>query len=121
MNNRLVGASGFVLVLLGLIAMVCVFVFQDGIQTLNWIDAEAAARGSMILCFVGAVLGWVSFKTSTGKVAGILGSLIVAFYVMLLMQGTEPSPGPLPERLAVPHRPVTTEQGAESDAVNRAP
>ncbi len=91
MNSKLISVSAFVLVLLGLIATLCVFAFQDGIREIKWIDAEAAALGSMIICLVGAVLGWVSCKTSTGKVAGILGTLIVAFYLIVWMNGSQPS------------------------------
>lgn len=98
MNNKFVGASGLVLVLLGLITIVCVFALQDGIQNLDWIDAEAAALGSMVICVVGCILGWVSFRTSTGKVAAVLGTLLLAFYVVQLLRRSEPAPSaPLPE------------------------
>ena len=92
MNNKFVGASGLVLVLLGLIAIVCVFALQG----VDWIDAEAAALGAMVLCVVGCVLGWVSFRTSTGKVAAVLGTLLLAFYVVQVLPVSPPPPDHLP-------------------------
>ncbi len=86
MNNTFVAVAGFALVLLGLIATVCVFAFQDGIQELEWIDAEAAALGSMVICLAGTILGWICFRNSTGVIAGVLGSLLLAFYVFQLFR-----------------------------------
>ena len=102
MNNKVVAVSGLVLVLLGLIAIACVSALQDGIQKLDWIDAEAAALGSMVICAVGCLLGWVSFRTSTGKVAAVLGTLLLALFVFQLFRRSEPPPFDLPPAVTSP-------------------
>ena len=91
MKSNAVGIAGVVLVLLGLAATVCVFAFQDQIRKLDWIDREAAALGSMAICLVGCVLGWVTFRNPAGRVAAILGTLLVAFYVFQLLRTDRPA------------------------------
>ena len=57
MRNTAVGISGLVLVLLGLVATVCLFAFEQGLRKLDWIDLEAATLGSAVICLTGCVLG----------------------------------------------------------------
>ena len=90
MDNKIVSIAGFILVLIGLVATVCVFAFEDGIRRLGWIDLEVAALGSMVLCVVGAIFGWLSVRTLLGKIAGILGTMLVIFYFVILMMDSEP-------------------------------
>jgi|GEM_PF-6103506 len=92
MKNKLFGVLGLVMVLFALLATVTMFAFIDGIQKADWIDAEAAVLGAAIICLVGAVLGWVSFRTSAGKLAGILGTMLIALYVFQLFRRSQPCP-----------------------------
>ncbi|HUT59306.1 MAG TPA: hypothetical protein VNA25_15765 [Phycisphaerae bacterium] len=99
MKNHALAVSGLVLVLLGLLATISLFVFEPGIRKLDWIDLEAAAVGSAVICLVGCALGWASFKTGTGKAAAILGSLLVLFFAYQFLRSdarSQPSPASLP-------------------------
>jgi len=91
MKNQAIAISGLVLVVLGIVATVCLFAFEDGIRRLDWVNIEAAALGTGVICLVGGILGWLSVKTSTGKVAAILGSLLVLFFALQLMNTQSPS------------------------------
>ena len=98
MKSNVIGITGMVLVLLGLIATACIYAFLPGIDKLDWLDAEAAAGGSMVICLLGCVLGWIAFKTSAGRVAAIVGTLLIAFYVFQLLRSSEGAPEPEPLR-----------------------
>jgi len=91
MNNSAASISALVLVLLGLVATVCVFAFASGIREVDWLDREAAATGVMAICLVGSVLGWIAVKTSAGRVAAVLGTLLMVFYAFQLMRSDSPS------------------------------
>ena len=91
MKNQAIGVSALVLVLLGLVATVCLFAFEEGIRRLEWIDLEMAALGTAIICVVGCALGWVSVKIGAGRAAAILGSLLVLFFAYQLMRTDTPS------------------------------
>jgi Na+/proline symporter len=93
MNNKLVAVSGFVLVLISLITTVGILAFEESLHELKWMDVEGAALGSVLLCLVGTLLGWISFKNSTGKVAGIIGSLILGFYIILIIMNARKEKG----------------------------
>jgi len=108
MDNKYVSVAGFILVLIGLLSTVCIFAFEDGIRELGWIDLELAALGSMILCTLGAIFGWLSVQTTLGKIAGGLGTALVIFYMVILMSSSEPS-GNRPRKDPVPHLPRETE------------
>ena len=94
MKSKSVAITALVLAVIGLLATVAVFAFQTAINKLG--SGEAAAFGSLAVCLVGCVLGWINFKSPEGKVAAILGTLLVVFYVSLLFVP--------PDRLEKPRR-----------------
>lgn len=91
MRNQALAVVALVVVLLGLLATISLFAFEDGIRKIDWINMEAAALGSGLICLVGCVLGWASFKAGAGKAAAILGSLLVIFFVYQFMRTEAPS------------------------------
>lgn len=77
---KTVSIFAMVLILLGLIATIGLFAFQEGLQRAGC-DMEAAALGVLAACLVACVMGFVSFREPAGKIAAILGALLVAFFV----------------------------------------
>lgn len=91
MNNRAIGIAGLVMTLLGLVATICIFAFEARLRKTGWIDLDIAALGSACICVVGCILGMVSHKTSEGKVATVLGCLLILFFVYLFCaEGASP-------------------------------
>ncbi|MCE5278187.1 MAG: hypothetical protein ABFD92_04430 [Planctomycetaceae bacterium] len=77
---KTVSIFAMVLILLGLITTIGLFAFRDGLQHAGC-DMEAAALGVLAVCLVACVMGFVSFREPSGKIAAILGALLVAFFV----------------------------------------
>ncbi len=100
MKNRVLGTTGLVLVLLGLIATICVFAFERTIR--DWGDPEVLALGTAIICLAGCVLGWASFKTAEGKAAAVIGSVLVLFFAWQYVRSERPSEAALPIRAPDP-------------------
>ncbi len=91
------------LVTLGGVATFVLFVLHRGIERLDILDSEFAAMATMVVVLVGTVLGFISWKSGGGKLAGILGLLILGFYVYVLLASDSPSsPAPGPDRLYLP-------------------
>jgi hypothetical protein len=98
MKSRVLAIVGLVLVILGLLATVAVFAFVQTIR--EWGDPDNFALGAAVVCLVGCALGWASFKTTEGKAAAIIGSLLVLFFAWQLLRtdSPEPTPSRLPDR-----------------------
>ena len=118
MNNRVVSVSSLILVLVGLVATVCLFAFQYSLRKAGC-NMEAAAGGTMILCLVGCILGWICFKSAEGKVSAILGTIMVLFFLAVLLYTSGESRQPMPKSPASP----STTGAAESieSAVGNCP
>ena len=86
MSNRFLAATSLVVVLIGLGAMSAVFVFESALRHSHWINQDAAAWAAFIICIVGCILGLLSWKHKEGKVASILGSLLVMFFMFQLLR-----------------------------------
>jgi len=82
MNKKAVGNAGLILVVLGLLAMICVVGFKGAIRQAEWIDVELASIGCFLVCLTGMALGWFSFKTRTGKVSAIFGTILVFVFLL---------------------------------------
>ena len=78
MKNLFIARTGLILVLLGLIALVCLFAIGQGIP--QWVNGGAAALGACIIVLTGCVFGWVSFKIAEGKIAAILGTCFLLLF-----------------------------------------
>jgi len=85
-KSNLCGILSLVFVLFALLATVLAFAFQDA----DWMNEEALLTCSLLVCLVGTILGWTSYKTQPGKVGAILGSVMMALYLFVLTDGAAP-------------------------------
>ena len=116
-RNQAIGIISLVVVLLGLAATVCLFAFEKGIKERGWINIEAAAWGSCLFCLAGCAMGWVSFRTLAGRLAAVLGTLVLLFYAYQLLRGESPSqPGPDLPRLRIVNEPNPPTKPAKAAA-----
>lgn len=83
MRNNALGLISLLLVLITVLATA--FVFSMGERLREWVNTELAFRGLMATGFLGCVLGGCSFKTATGRAAGIIGVVLLGSFIYLLM------------------------------------
>ena len=98
MDSKVIGVTGFVLVIFSFLAVVGLFVCQDGIRQCGCIDPESAAWGAFAICALGCVLGWMSVRSKVGLVAGILGVVLLGLFVLQLSMGSSPAPPEQPPK-----------------------
>lgn len=82
MNSRAVGWSGLVVVLAGVVAAALFPLMQYGVWRPTWINLDAAAVCVAVICLVGCVLGWCSFRTKPGLVAATVGTLLITLLIV---------------------------------------
>ena len=89
-SRKAVGLTALILVLVGLLLTIFTFAFHTALT--QWgVDAEVLALGSLAVCAIGGLLGWLSFRTSPGKIAAILGSGLLLFYLAVLFHTGRPT------------------------------
>lgn len=81
MQNRVIGVTGLMLTVIGLLAFVGIWATRA-----DWIDRDGARFGAMGVCLVGFVLGWASFKTAEGKAAAVIGTLLLIICMYALVR-----------------------------------
>lgn len=98
MNNKAMGMTSLMLAILGLLATVCLFAMEPMLH--KYLNTEAAALGVGAISLLACVLGWLSFKTGSGKTAAIIGTLLVLFFFVELFWTSDgparPAPPPAP-------------------------
>jgi apolipoprotein N-acyltransferase len=94
MKDKALSITAFATVIASLVGFMAVLAFSDGIEKADWIDAEDASMACFGLTILGTVLAWCSFKQRLGKIAAILGSVVIPAVFALLMNNSTPSPGP---------------------------
>jgi len=105
-NRRTVGLTALILVLVGLLLTIFVFACHNALT--KWgVDAEALAWGSLAVCAIGCLVGWFSFRTSHGKIAAIVGSGLVFFYLAMLLHSDSPSESMEPAPSEPPSRSIS--------------
>ncbi len=77
--KRMLGWTGLVLVVAGLVATVR-FVSAE-FDFWQWMKLDAAACGTLAVCLAGYVLGFCSLKTRTGRWAAVIGLPVAMVWV----------------------------------------
>lgn len=81
MSDKVVGFLGILVVLGGLGLSIIMYLARGGEGALGSLEFELAVGGCMLIVLAGGILGWSSQKHVTGKVAALLASALLGFYV----------------------------------------
>ncbi|MCE5326851.1 MAG: hypothetical protein LLG01_10585 [Planctomycetaceae bacterium] len=87
---KTVSIAALILVLLGLAATIGLFAFEEGLKHAGC-NLDVAALGVLVVCLVACIMGFVSLREPAGKVAAILGALLVGFFAYQFLR-TDVSP-----------------------------
>lgn len=88
MKNNVLSLTAFVIVIFAIVATLAMIAFSEAIINVDWMNLESAAWACFGLSILGCILGWCSFKRPLGKIAAILGTLMVAGYLFQLLNDT---------------------------------
>ena len=107
MKNNVLSVTAFAVVICATVASLAMIAFSAGIRKADWIDLESTAWACFGLAILGCVLGWWAFKRPLGKVSAILGTIVVAAFVLQLLRADRPTSRSL--RPAIDPKVVQTE------------
>ena len=103
MKDNILSITAFFVVVLAVLATLATIAFSEGIRRADWMDLEAAAWACFGLAVLGCALGWCSFKRPLGKVSAILGTVVVAGFLVQLLRSERPTsrtpPSQMPPRI----------------------
>jgi len=85
MEQKAISITAIVLTVLALVATICVFAFHRPLENLD-VEMEALALGTVAFAVLGLVCGLLSLKTVMGKVAAVLGLLLVLLFAWVLFE-----------------------------------
>ncbi|MFH1024996.1 MAG: hypothetical protein V1809_16570 [Planctomycetota bacterium] len=86
MKNNGLGITAFAIVILAVIATLAMIAFSDGIRKVGWMDLESMALACFGLSILGCVLGWCAFRYPLGKISAILGTIVVAGFLLFFLR-----------------------------------
>ena len=86
MKNNLLSITAFIVVILAIVATLAMIAFSDGIRKVEWMDLESTALACFGLAILGCVLGWCAFKRPLGKLSAVIGTMVVAGFLLQLLR-----------------------------------
>ncbi|MHC4285961.1 MAG: hypothetical protein ACYSWZ_23760 [Planctomycetota bacterium] len=86
MKNNLLSITAFIVVILAIVATLAMIAFSEGIRKVEWMDLESTALACFVLWILGSVGGWCTFKRPLGKISAILGTVVVAGFLLQLLR-----------------------------------
>ena len=103
MKDDCLSYTAFAIVIGSVVSALATIAFSEGIERSEWMDLASVSLACFGLLIVGCVLGWCAFNRSLGKIAAILGSLVVVLAVPFALLGEDlpehgtldPGPPPL--------------------------
>lgn len=82
MKNNGLSITALAMVILSIVAILVTIAFSEGIRKVDWTDLESIALACFGFAILGCVLGWCAFKRPLGKIAAILGTIVVAAFFL---------------------------------------
>ena len=82
MKDDCLSYTAFAIVIGSVVSALATIAFSEGIERSEWMDLASVSLACFGLLIVGCVLGWCAFNRSLGKIAAILGSLVVVGVVL---------------------------------------
>lgn len=117
MKNNGLSITAFVIVIVAIVAMLAMVAFSEGIRKLDWMDLESTAWACFGLAILGCVLGWCAFKRPLGKLAAIIGTIVVVGFFMQVTRGSSSMPDGVPHPVEMK---IETGQAVGGDSVKAA-
>ena len=88
MKTSGLSVTAFAILMFALIATLAMCAFSDGIKRVAWLNLESMAMACLGLLILGSILGWCAFQCALGKVSAILGTLVVAGFLVQFSRGS---------------------------------